>query len=234
MDVLGDLVARERRSSAPALTAPATGRRYNYRRFCTSAWKVGNFLRHLGVRDGVTVGVADDPVPETVLTFYGAALLGAAIRFGPPTDVDEDVQAIVVPASESDAYDTGPSTRRVVYGDDPENPSVSYFERDVWSENPTEPPDRVTPEQPLLETEVSTYTHSDVLGAARTTVDSVTLGADTAVAVAGAFTDPEVVAVGLVASVLAGASLRVGTGATGDVVVGGPDSVLSSGSLFDH
>lgn len=232
MDVLGDLVARERRSAAPALTAPATGRRYDYRRFCTSAWKVGNFLRHLGVRDGVTVAVADDPVPETVLSFYGAALLGAAVRFGPSTDVADDVQAIVVPASELDAYETGPSTRRVVYGDAPEDPSVSYFERDVWSENPTEPPDLVAPRERLLETEASTYSHGEVLGAARAAVDSIALDSDTTVAVAGSFVDPEVVVAGLVAPVLAGATLEVGAGATGDVIVGGPDSELPSGSLF--
>lgn len=212
---------------------PATGRRYDYRRFCTTAWKVGNFLRHLGVRDGVTVAVADDPVPETVLTCYGASLLGAVVRFGPSADVDDDVQTLVVPAAEVDDYDTGPSTRRVVYGDAPDDPSVSYFERDVWSENPTEPPDRVHPEQPLLATTDSTYTHSDVLGSARAAVESFALGPDATVAVAGSFTDPEVVAAGLIAPVLVGASFEIGPGATGDPVVGGPDGQLPPGSAFD-
>lgn len=234
MDVLGDVVARERRSPEPALRAAETGRRYDYRRFCTSAWKVGNFLRHLGVREGVTVAVADDPVPETVLTFYGAALLGAAVRFGPPTHVDGEVQALVVPVSELDDHETGPSTRRVVYGDAPDDPSVSYFERDVWSENPTEPPDLVDPALRLLESGTSTHSHRDVLRAARAAVDTWSIGPEATVAVAGPFTDAEVVAAGLVAPVLAGATLEVGPGATGDVVVGGPDSSLPSGSLFDR
>ena len=60
-DALGDTVGRERRSAEPALRAADTGRLYDYRRFCTSAWKVGNFLRHLGVRGGDNVAIADDP-----------------------------------------------------------------------------------------------------------------------------------------------------------------------------
>ena len=42
-DVLGDIVGRDRRSTDPALRAPSAGRLYDYRRFCTNAWKVGNF-----------------------------------------------------------------------------------------------------------------------------------------------------------------------------------------------
>jgi acyl-CoA synthetase (AMP-forming)/AMP-acid ligase II len=226
MDVLGDLVARERRSDATALRVPHAGRRYDYRRFCTSAWKVGNFLRHLGVRDGVTVAVADDPVPETVLTFYGAALLGGVVRFGPPAEVPDDVQAIVVPASDLDEYDVGPSTKRVVYGDAPEDPSVSYFERDVWSENPTEPPDAVAADQPLLATADSTPTHAAVLAGARSVVETLSLDADVTVAVRGAFSDPAVAVAGLVAPYVAGGSVSIGPDAAGDVVVGGPDGDL--------
>jgi len=79
--VLGDLVARGRRSEAPALRAPASGREYDYRRLCTNAWKVGNFLRHLGVRGGCGVAVAAEPTPEPVLALFGAALLGGVTRY---------------------------------------------------------------------------------------------------------------------------------------------------------
>jgi acyl-coenzyme A synthetase/AMP-(fatty) acid ligase len=91
MEVLEDLVARDRRSEATALRVPAVGRSYDYRGFCTAAWKVGNLLRHLGVRHGSGVAIGDDPMPEAVLTLYGAACLGAVVRFdarpdpgGPP------------------------------------------------------------------------------------------------------------------------------------------------------
>lgn len=221
MDVLGDAIARGTRTSATALRAPAVGRTYDYRRFCTSAWKTGNFLRHLGVRRGDGVAVADDPLPEPVLSLYGAALLGGVASFGPPEDgLREGVRALVVPAAGVGAYAVGPSTKRIVYGDPPDDPSVSYFERDVWSENPTEPPDRIAPEDPLLATPEGVYSHRAVLSAAAAAVDEFGIDADTAVAVRGSFADPGVVAAGLVAPVVAGGTVAVGPGADGDVVVG--------------
>lgn len=233
MDVLGDVVARDRRSGMPALRAPPVERCYDYRRFCTSAWKVAHFLRHLGVRGGAGVAVADARLPEPVLTFYGAALLGGVVRFSPPADVGDDVRALVVPGGKLDAYDTGLSTKRVAYGAEPDDPSVSYFERDVWSENPTEPPDRVAATDPLLWTPTSTYTHSEVLAAAESAVERLSLDPGVGVAVEGSLADPDVVAAGLVAPALAEAVIVVDSEDRGDVVVGGPDGDLSAESLFD-
>lgn len=223
MDVLGDAIARDRRSDATALVAPACERRYDYRRFCTSAWKAGNFFKLIGVRSGVGVAVADDPLPEPVVTLYGAASLGAVVEFGPDDAIGADVRAVVVPAAGAEAYAFGPETKQVVYGDPPADPSVSYFERDVWSENPTEPPDRVAPGDPLLESGGRVYTHEELLGAARTVIDRHGIGPDSAVAVRGSFDDPTVVAAGLVAPIVAGARVVIGPGAEGAVVVGGPE-----------
>lgn len=220
MEVLGDAIARDRRSDATALSAPAVGREYDYRRFCTSAWKTGNFLRLLGVRRGVTVAIADDPIPEPVLTLFGAAALGAVVRFDPPREVDDGTRALVVPRASLDDYEVGPATKRVVYGDPPADPDVSYFERDVWSENPTEPPDRVESGDPLFRTPEGTYTHEAVLRAARTVVDRNGLDADSVVAVRGSFADPTVVVAGLVAPIVAGAQIAIGPAATGEYVVG--------------
>ena len=223
MDVLGDAIARDRRSDSTALSAPAVGRRYDYRRFCTSAWKAGNFLRHLGVRNGAGVAVSDDPLPEPVLTLYGAASVGAVVRFGPPSEVGSDVRALVVPAAEIDEYAFGPETKAVVYGDPPEEPSVSYFERDIWSENPTEPPGHVDPDDPLLRTAGGTYSHGEVLRTARAVLDRHAIDSDSVVAVRGSFADPIVVVAGLVAPILAGAEISIGPGVDGTFVVGGPD-----------
>jgi acyl-CoA synthetase (AMP-forming)/AMP-acid ligase II len=206
MDVLGDLVARSRRSDAPALLAPALGRTYDYRRLCTNAWKVGNFLRHLGVRSGRTVALADDPAPEPVLSLFGGALLGASVRFDPPTDRPVDARALVVPFDRVAAYEVPPGTQRVAYGDAPEDPSVAYFERDVWSENPTEPPDRVAPGTTLLRTADATYTHRRVLAAAREVVDRWDLTAEDRVAVRAPLARPGAVVAGVVAPVLVGGS----------------------------
>lgn len=226
MNVLGDVIARDRRSDRPALSVPALGRRYDYRRFCTTAWKVGNFLSHLGVRRGVGVGVANDPIPETVLTLFGAASLGAVVRFDPPREVDSDLRALVVPVDAIDDYETAPSTKRVVYGDPPADPSIAYFERDVWSENPTEPPNRVESDDPLLEATGRRYTHGEALSAARSVVAEYEIDADSTVAVRGSLADPTVVVSGLVAPFVAGAELSLGPESEGDLVVGGPDSAV--------
>ncbi|MFW5964553.1 MAG: hypothetical protein ACOCQM_06775, partial [Natronomonas sp.] len=152
--------------------------------------------------------------------------------FGPEESIDSDTRALVVPVGDLDEYDAGPSTKRVAYGGPPDDPSVSYFERDVWSENPTEPPDHVTPSDPLLATPESTYSHGDVLGAAAETIDDHGIASDTAVAVRGSFTAPGVVAAGLVAPIVAGGTVVGGPEAEGDIVVGGPNSDISVETLL--
>ena len=229
---LGDAVTRDRRSDAPALRAGS--REYDYRRFWTTAWTTGNLLRNEGVRSGMTVAVADDPSPEAVLSFYGAALLGAVVGFGPDA-LGERTKALVVPTADLGDYDAGPRTRRVAYGAEPADPSVAYFERDVWSENPTEPPDRVDPDDALLWTPDGTRSHAEVLDAARAVADEWRLEPGEEVAVRAPFAHPGAVAAGLVAPVLAGAVVLLpGEGEAGDYAVGeggpepggDPDAVL--------
>jgi len=230
-DALDDVVGRDRRSPEPALRAPRAGRLYDYRRFCTNAWKVGNFLRHLGVRGGDGVAIADDPAPEAVLTLYGAALLGAVVRFA-PSGAPDDVRTLVVPESALDAHDIGPSTKPVVYGDVHEDPSVAYFERDVWSENPTMPPDAVAPGDDLLRTADATYTHGAVLDAAETVVGRHAVDAADEIAVAAPFSTPGTVAAGLVAPITAGATISIGPDADGRLIVGGSDDDVDAASLL--
>lgn len=219
MDVVGDLVARERRSDAPALRVAASGREYDYRRLCTTAWKAGNYLRNEGVRGGMLVGVADDPVPETVLTFLGVALLGATTRFDPPPDVD--AKALVVPVDALAGYDVGPRTRRVGYGGEPTDPAAGYFERDVPSENPTTPPDRVAPDAAALATDERTYAHATLLEAARAVADDWGLDDGDAVAVRAPLASPGTVAAGLLAPLLVGGTVLFPDGtARGDAAVG--------------
>ncbi len=228
MDVLGDAIARERRSDSIALSAPAVGRCYDYRRFCTSAWKVGNFLSYIGVRSGAGVAIADDPLPEPVLTLYGAAALGAIVEFDPPASVDAATRAVVAPTAEIGPYSVGPETKRVAYGDPPEDPSISYFERDIWSENPTPPPDRVDPDDPLFRIDDRTYTHETVLEAARAVIDHRAIEADSVVAVRGPFADPSVAVAGLIAPIVAGARLSIGPEAGGTHVVDGSKNELKT------
>ncbi|MFC7137131.1 hypothetical protein [Halobaculum litoreum] len=79
--LVGDLVARERRSERLALHAAELDRTYSYFDLCNTAYKVGNVLSHRGVREGDRLVVDPTPLPEPVLTFLGAALLGAVTEF---------------------------------------------------------------------------------------------------------------------------------------------------------
>ncbi len=215
--VLGDLVARDRRGDRPALVVPGLGRSYDYRRFCTTSWKVGNFLTHLGVRAGRPVAIAAEPAPEPVLTCYGAALLGAPVEFvddGAP----EDARALVVPTARLGEFEATPGRKRVAYGEAPGDPDVSFFERDVWSENPTEPPDRVAPDATFLrrtgEGGAGTYDHRTVLASAASVAEAWSLAPGDRVAVRASLTHPGAVVAGLVAPVLAGATVLLPDGGT--------------------
>jgi len=232
--VLGDLVARERRSDAPALRHAPSGRAYDYRRFCTTAWKVGNLLRNEGVRGGATVVVDEDPAPEPVLTLYGVALLGATARIG-TTDAT-DAAALVAPTTRLTAYDTEPGTRIVGYGDPPEDPAIAHFESDVWSENPTAPPDVVAPDDGVLATDCASYRHENLFAAARSTVEEWGLTDDDVVAVRAPLAHPGTVAAGLVAPLLVGAEILFpDEGTTGAVAVGdgAPEPCITHGAVWE-
>jgi hypothetical protein len=168
------------------------------------------------------VTVAADPTFPTVTTLYGVGLLGATVDFG---SVHERTKALVAPASRLDDYGAGPRTRQVAYGEEHPNPAVAYFERDVWSENPTEPPDYVAADDALLRVDGRTYTHHELLTAARQVVDDYGLDATSEVVVRGPLSHPGVVAAGLVAPLVAGGVVVVPDEyTTGDLGVGaGPD-----------
>jgi len=212
--VVGDLLARERRSNRPALQEG--DHELDYRRFITTSWKAGNYLRHLGVRKGSTVGIVGGGAPA-VLSLFGAAALGATVRMEPTTGEETDV--LVAPTERLDAFDAPSRSNRVGYGSEPEDPAVSYFERDVWSENPVEPPERVAPETPVLVGRFGEWSHADLFDAADGVVDE--LSADDTVAVRAPLSDPWVVAAGVVAPLSVEACVLFPAGSeTGTVAVG--------------
>lgn len=210
-EVLGDVVGRGRRTTGLALRARPSGRTYSYRDFVTTSYKAGNVLRYLGVRPGDEVRIAAERVPETVLTLFGAAQLGAVTRFGEATD-GEPPRVAVVPAAREAAVDLPPGHHLVVYDDPPEGPDVTHWETEVWSENPAIHPVDVDPDDPLLAVGGRTYAHREVMAAAARTAADAGLGPGTEVTVRGPPTDPAVVAGGLVAPILAGATIVLGPG----------------------
>lgn len=235
METLADVLARDRRSDAPALHAEGpTTQRYDYRRFLTTAWKTGNLLHKRGVRTGATVAVVPARRAQPVLTFLGASLLGAVTTFDPPREVA--ARALVAPTDRLGEYDVAPGTATVGYGADPEDPAHDYWEGGVWSENPTMPPEPASPDDPILADGDRRYTHADLLAGAAWTVDELSLSADDEVVVGAMPATPSALAAGVVAPLLAGASIRFDTDdADADAVaVAGGGRVDVSAGFFDR
>ena len=205
---VGDLVARDRRTSGVALRAEHVDRTYSYRNFVTTTYKIGNVLRHLGVRRGTEVLVVPDSLPEPVLTFYGAAQLGAVTRFS-DTLPSTDPRVVVAPAEREAAFDLPPGHHLVVYGDPPTEATTTHWETEVWSENPAIHPASVEPADPLLAVDDRTYSHADALSTVSGGRASERPETGERVAVRGSFEDPEIVIGGLVAPIAAGATITL-------------------------
>ncbi|ELZ34555.1 hypothetical protein C474_02581 [Halogeometricum pallidum JCM 14848] len=221
--VLGDLVARDRRTSAPALRADDAGRSYSYYDFVTTTYKAGNVLRYLGVRGGETVAVAPDPLPEPALTLYGAAQLSAATTFR--LDPADPPRATLVGVEREPEFDLPPGRKLAVYGGPPERPSTTHWEQEVWSENPAVHPATVAPEDAVLRADGRTYSHGELLDAAASVVDAAGIQAGEEVVVRDSLERPGTVVAGLVAPILVGAVVVFpGPDTVGDVAVGeGPE-----------
>jgi hypothetical protein len=223
METLRELLARERRDERLACRVGDT-RRYDYDRFLTTAWQAGNYLRHLGVREGVAVGVTDDPIPEALLAALGAGLLGARAWFDPPGDAT--LRAVVAPAGAIGAYDDRPGRTRVAYGGDTDDPAIERFEEGLWSENPTMPPERPGPGVAILTDGSRSFPQRDLLEAATDLREAEGVDAGVGVVLRAPLSDPRTV-VAVLATLIAGATLVFpdGGGSAGDVAIGaGPEA----------
>ena len=223
MEVLGELVARDRRSRRPALSIVGTDRSISYHDFCTTAYKAGNVLRYLGVRAGSTVAGAGSVGPQPAWAFYGAAQLGAVTRFVGDVDdrsIGDAPRVLLLPVDDEEGVEPPAGTKLAAYGGAPARPTTLHWEKELWSENPAVHPTEVAPSDPLLSAG-TTYTHGEVLDAARATVDRFGLDADSRVVVRGSLSEPGVVVGGLVAPILAGGTVVVpdGGSSAGDVAV---------------
>jgi hypothetical protein len=222
MNLLGDIVAPERRSDELAYERPGErAQSYSYSAFCTDAWKAGNLMRHYGVREGATVGIVDGPKQPTdsqdregtpalpaLVGFFGAALLGADVRFDPPTE--PDVRALIAPTAWLEAYDLPPGSKALGFGANPEDPTVAQFERELWSENPIPFPSEFGPETTALQTETETFDHATLLASAEAIVAEFDLTAEDAVAVDASLASPGTVVAGVLAPLVAGGTVTVG------------------------
>ena len=200
------------RTEATALRAPGDPeRRYDAARLLTDARKTGNFLRQLGVGPGRTVAVADTLTPESVLTLFGAALLGAPTRFVAADTLasealDAEARVLVGPVDEIDSIPVNVA-ERVAYGGTPDDPEVAYFERDVWSENPTFPPGGPEGAAIAIEARETEYTHRQLMDAAAWLITERGLEAGIEMAVRAPLADPRTVVAGVLAPLACGGTV---------------------------
>jgi hypothetical protein len=217
-DVVGDLVAPDRQSDVVALRRGGRAGSYTYDTACREAWKAGNLLRQYGVRSGATVAIDADPGSiQPIVAFLGAALLGATVRFDPPGEVTATV--LVTPAATAGEYEPGPGTRVLAYGEVPEQSGVAHFEREAWSENPTPPPEDVTPGTVALSDGARRYTHWRLLSLADEVVSGADLGPGDEVALRAPLAHPGALVAGVLAPLSVGATVLLDREATGTVAV---------------
>jgi hypothetical protein len=208
MDTLGDLLATGD-DDAIALATSSRAGSYSYGKLRTSAWKAGNLLRHYGVRPTSRVAIAADGAvtPPPLVGFFGAALAGGEVRFDPPTEVTATV--LLAPTATVDDYDPQPGCKLLGYGDRSDDPTVAHFEREAWSENPTEPPVSVGRDATVLVTDHSVYSHGDLLGRARAVAHERGYEADDVIELTGSLGTPATLAGQVLAPLSAGATVRL-------------------------
>lgn len=216
METVDGLLTRDRRDDRTALI-DATGREFDVHWLCTTSWKAGNFLRHSGVREGVTVGIVGSG-PLALLAFFGTTLLEGTARFDPPTDLTDDPEfrTLVAPTDDVGSYDLPRGAQRVCYGDEPDEPGVHHFDAGLWSENPSFPPLSISPDVTLLTDGDRRLTHEEALEAAREVIDEHGLEAGDRVVVRAPLSNPRTAVVGVIAPLLAGSVIVLTDGEHAD------------------
>ncbi len=155
----------------------------------------------------MTVAIHTSPAAQPVLGFFGAVLLGAGVRFDPPTEIDARV--LLAPGESVEEYELPPGGQYVSYGDSAPDPTVSHFETDVWSENPVFPETPLPPETVALSrSDDREISHADLLDAGNAVASEWGLEPGDSVAVRAPLANPRTVAAGLIAPLLVGCRNR--------------------------
>lgn len=219
MDTLKDLVAACRDASGTVIETPHRTAPYTYDDFVPNVWKSGNLLGHYGIHPSASVTVVAGPkdaaadeqtrrvdAADPLLAIAGAPLVGATVQLEPTEPVESRV--LVLPAGWTERFELTPQCTQIAYGGPPEEADVIHFEQEMWSENPIEPPEQVTPDDPALVDSENAYSHDNLLTAAMGLVEEFELDAESHIGF-----DAEVVEVGAVvplfATLVAEATLKL-------------------------
>lgn len=218
-DTLKDLVAAGRKRDGTALDIVRRPAPYSYHDFCTNVWKAANLLGHYGVHAvgemAVELGPKSTESPqsgnssidasEPLLAVLGGSILGSTVDLTPTEPVDGPV--LVAPAH--GMLEVTPSCSRLAYGGPPTDPDVSHFERAVWSENPIEPPERVTPDQEALRFGETAWTHAELLDIVEKLIEKHDVGPTSRVVLRAPLTEPGGFVAGVLLPLAAGGAIVV-------------------------
>lgn len=225
-DTLKDVVAAGRERDGTALDVVRRPAPYSYHDLCTSVWKTGNLLGHYGVHALGELAVAVGPkadagddhrdaegtldAAEPLLAILGGTIIGGVVDVTPTEPVD--APALVAPAHWRLEFTA--SCSRLAYGGPPTDPTVSHFEREVWSENPIEPPESVAPADDALRFDDETWPHEALLSSTAAVVSEYDLDSTTRVVLGADITEPGGFVAGVLAPLAVGAAIVVPDGDT--------------------
>lgn len=219
MDALADLVHPERGTDQLWIHRPGPrSRSWSGEQFCVDAWKAGNLLRHYGIREGTTVGLFDGtcseetnanetPNPQAIIALFGAWTVGASVTTDPVSLDGLDV--LVGPADRLDGRELPPGCKAMGFGGRPEDPTVAHFEGERWSENPIQFPADIEPADPALQTDGGEWTHVELLAAGRRVREEHGIEPDDRIALSASLSELGAVVAGILAPLLAGATITL-------------------------
>jgi hypothetical protein len=191
------------------------GNTYTAKRFRRMVYKTANFLRYRGVHERSSIALADVHTPQTVFSFLGVGLLGGSINFG--LDAVVDAHMVIGPTHEVEALDVSETTSLVGFEAPPEDPRIAFFEREIWSETAHLPPGDLDPGRRIFD-ESSVGTQRCVVSTALDQADS--FGSRSMIAVRESFTDRGTPIAGILAPLIADATILLPTGdQTGTIAI---------------
>jgi hypothetical protein len=89
---------------------------------------------------------------------------------------------------------------------------VTHFERELWSENPTEPPELVESDDPAVRADGEEFTHAQLLDVSRDIVESHGLDETSRVLLATGLTEPGALVAGVLAPLVSGGTILLPSG----------------------
>jgi hypothetical protein len=237
METLKDLAAAAKGRNGTVIDAADRATPYSYDEFGTNSFKAGNLLGHYGVHPGGTVAVVVGPkdppsdgaapaaIPDSadpLLALFGGVSVGATVDLTPREPVD--ARALVRPDWQEMAVE--PQCSVLAYGGPPTAPSITHFEQELWSENPTEPPEPVESDNSAVRVGGETFTHAHLLAVSRAVVESHGIDETSRVLLATGLAEPGALVAGVLAPLVSGGTILLPSGADDEAESSDPEPTL--------